>query len=37
MLCNYCAAPNPDVASFCNKCGKALAGKALADRNIAWH
>ena len=25
MFCNYCGAPNPDVASFCNKCGKALA------------
>lgn len=26
MFCNYCGAPNPDVASFCNKCGKAMAG-----------
>lgn len=25
MFCNYCGAPNPDVASFCNKCGKAIA------------
>jgi Tol biopolymer transport system component len=24
MFCNYCGAPNPDVASFCNKCGKAV-------------
>ena len=26
MFCNYCGAPNADVASFCNKCGKAVAG-----------
>ncbi len=26
MFCNYCGAPNPDAASFCNKCGKAIAG-----------
>jgi len=26
MFCNYCGAPNPDVAAFCNKCGKAVAG-----------
>jgi hypothetical protein len=24
MFCNYCGAPNPDIASFCNKCGKAM-------------
>jgi len=24
MFCNYCGAPNPDVALFCNKCGKAV-------------
>ncbi len=27
MFCNYCGAPNPDVAAFCNKCGKAMAAK----------
>ncbi len=25
MFCNYCGAPKPDIASFCNKCGKAVA------------
>jgi hypothetical protein len=25
MFCNYCGAPNPDVASFCNRCGKKIA------------
>jgi hypothetical protein len=25
MFCNYCGAPNPDAASFCSKCGKAIA------------
>ena len=25
MFCNYCGAPNPDVASFCNGCGKPIA------------
>lgn len=25
MFCNFCGAPNPDVAAFCNKCGKPLA------------
>ena len=25
MFCTYCGAPNPDVASFCNKCGKPMA------------
>ena len=24
MFCNYCGAPNPDFASFCSKCGKAV-------------
>jgi WD40 repeat protein/ribosomal protein L40E len=24
MFCNYCGAPNPDIASFCNRCGKAV-------------
>jgi hypothetical protein len=24
MFCNYCGAPNPDVASFCHKCGKLI-------------
>jgi WD40 repeat protein len=24
MFCNYCGAPNPDAASFCSKCGKAV-------------
>jgi WD40 repeat protein/ribosomal protein L40E len=24
MFCNYCGAPNPDAASFCNRCGKAV-------------
>jgi WD40 repeat protein len=28
MFCNYCGAPNPDVASFCNKCGKAVVRAA---------
>ena len=25
MFCSNCGAPNPDVAAFCNKCGKPLA------------
>jgi len=25
MFCNYCGASNPDNASFCNACGKAIA------------
>jgi hypothetical protein len=25
MFCNYCGASNPDGASFCNKCGNAVA------------
>ena len=25
MYCNYCGAPNPEDASFCSSCGKALA------------
>ena len=24
MFCNFCGAANPDVASFCSKCGKAI-------------
>ena len=24
MFCNSCGAPNPDTASFCNRCGKAV-------------
>jgi hypothetical protein len=24
MFCNYCGSPNPEVASFCMKCGKAI-------------
>lgn len=24
MFCNYCGTRNPDIASFCNACGKAL-------------
>jgi WD40 repeat protein len=24
MFCNFCGAPNPDTASFCNRCGKAV-------------
>ena len=24
MFCNFCGAPNPDIALFCNKCGKAV-------------
>src|ERR1700733_7470990 len=28
MFCNFCGAPNPDVASFCNKCGKPIARAA---------
>lgn len=24
MFCNFCGTPNPDVASFCSKCGKAI-------------
>ena len=25
MFCNYCGASNPNKASFCNECGKAIA------------
>jgi WD40 repeat protein len=25
MFCNSCGAPNPDTASFCNRCGKPVA------------
>jgi hypothetical protein len=28
MFCIHCGAPNPEDASFCNKCGKAVAGIA---------
>jgi WD40 repeat protein len=24
MFCNYCGTPNPDVAKFCQKCGKSI-------------
>src|SRR6185503_11599827 len=24
MFCNFCGAPNPDIASFCSRCGKAV-------------
>ncbi|HEY3928158.1 MAG TPA: zinc ribbon domain-containing protein [Candidatus Koribacter sp.] len=24
MFCNYCGTPNPDISSFCSKCGKAV-------------
>jgi hypothetical protein len=24
MFCNYCGTPNPDVAKFCQQCGKSL-------------
>ena len=30
MFCNFCGAPNPDVASFCSKCGKAIERAAAA-------
>ena len=30
MFCNYCGAPNPDVALFCNGCGKPIARPAAA-------
>jgi hypothetical protein len=30
MFCNYCGAPNPDGASFCNGCGKPIARPAAA-------
>src|SRR5690349_23289142 len=29
MFCNSCGAPNPDSASFCNKCGKAVIRPAI--------
>jgi hypothetical protein len=31
MFCNHCGVPNPDVASFCNKCGKAMVRKPAGD------
>ena len=30
MFCNFCGAPNPDVASFCSRCGKAIERAAAA-------
>lgn len=30
MFCNYCGAPNPDTASFCNACGKPVVRPARA-------
>ena len=31
MFCNFCGAPNPEIASFCNKCGKAVVRKRASE------
>jgi hypothetical protein len=35
MFCNHCGAANPDVASFCNGCGKPIARPVAAPRPIS--
>jgi WD40 repeat protein len=38
MFCNFCGAPNPDIALFCNRCGKAVVrpeGNAPAQADAA--